>query len=49
MRVLVKDGSEGILIKSIMSIENLAGVDAGKLSLKQMRRKLDDMRAHDRY
>jgi AbrB family looped-hinge helix DNA binding protein len=49
MRVLVKDSSEGILIKPITPIEDLAGVDAGKLSLEQMRRKLDDLRAHDRY
>jgi AbrB family looped-hinge helix DNA binding protein len=49
MRILVKDSSEGILIKPITPIEDLAGVDAGKLSLEQMRRKLDDLRAHDRY
>ena len=49
MRVLVKDSSEGILIKPMTPIEDLAGVDAGKLSLEQMRRKLDDLRAHDGY
>jgi AbrB family looped-hinge helix DNA binding protein len=49
MRVLVKDSSEGILIKPITPIEDLAGVDAGKLTIEQMKRKLDDMRAHDRY
>jgi len=49
MRVLIKDSSEGILITPITPIEDLAGVDAGRISLKQMRKKLDDMRARDRY
>jgi len=49
MRVLIKDSSEGILITPITPIEDLAGVDAGKISLEQMRKKLDDMRARDRY
>lgn len=49
MRVLIKDSNEGILITPITPIEDLAGVDAGRISLEQMRKKLDDMRAHDRY
>jgi len=49
MRVLIKDSSEGILITPITPIEDLAGVDAGRISLEQMRKKLDDMRARDRY
>jgi AbrB family looped-hinge helix DNA binding protein len=49
MRVLIKDSNKGILITPITPIENLAGSDASRISLKQMRKKLDDMRAHDRY
>ncbi len=49
MRVLIKDSKEGILITPITPIEDLAVVDAGRISLEQMRKKLDDMRAHDRY
>ena len=47
MRVLVKESGEGILIKPITPIEDLAGVDAGKLSLEEMRKKLDDFRSRD--
>lgn len=49
MRVLMRDSGEGILIKPITPIEDLAGVDADKISLEQMRKKLDDLRAKDRY
>lgn len=49
MRMLVKESGDGILIKPITPIEDLAGVDAGKVPLKEMRRKLDDMRRQDRY
>jgi len=49
MRVLMRDGGEGILIKPITPIEDLAGVDAGKISLEQMRKKLDDLRTQDGY
>ena len=49
MRVLMKDSSGGILITPITPIEDLAGVDAGRVSLDQMRKILDDMRTHDRY
>lgn len=49
MRVLVKESSDGILIKPIIPIEDLAGIDAGKVTLEQMRKKLDDIRSRDRY
>ncbi len=49
MRMLVKEAGDGILIKPITPIEDLAGVDAGKVSLEQMRKELDEMRARDRY
>jgi len=49
MRVLVKESSDGILIKPIIPIEDLAGIDAGKVTLEQMRKKLDHIRSRDRY
>lgn len=49
MRVLVKESSDGILITPITPIEELAGVDAGRVSMTEMRRKLDAIRSHDRY
>ncbi len=49
MRVLVRDSDEGVLITPIIPIEDLAGADAGKVSLVQMRKELDDLRARDRY
>ena len=49
MQVLVKDSTDGIVIKPITPIEDLAGIDAGKVSLEEMKRTLDDMRRRDRY
>jgi AbrB family looped-hinge helix DNA binding protein len=49
MRVLIKESGDGIVIKPITPIEDLAGIDAGKVSLEEMRRTLDDMRRRDRY
>jgi AbrB family looped-hinge helix DNA binding protein len=49
MRVVVKDAGDGILIKPIIPLQDLAGVDAGKIAITEMRKKLDAMRAHDRY
>ncbi len=49
MRVLIKDSGDGIVISPVTPIEELAGVDAGKISLEQMRKKLDSLRSYDRY
>ena len=49
MRVPVKDSPVGIVIKPITPLEDLAGVDAGKVSLARMRKELDNMRSRDRY
>jgi antitoxin PrlF len=49
MQVLVKESADGIVIKPITPIEDLAGIDAGKISVDEMKRKLDDMRRQDRY
>lgn len=49
MQMLVKDSADGIIIKPITPIEDLAGIDAGNISVEEMKRKLDDMRRQDRY
>ena len=49
MRVLVGESSDGILIKPIIPIEDLAGIDAGKVTLDEMRKNLDHIRSRDRY
>jgi antitoxin PrlF len=49
MQVLVKESADGIIIKPITPIEDLAGIDAGKISVDEMKRKLDEMRRQDRY
>ena len=49
MRVPAKETDEGILIKPITPIEDLAGIDAGKMKLHEMRKKLDGIRGRDRY
>lgn len=49
MRVSVGESSDGILIKPIIPIDDLAGIDAGKVTLDEMRKKLDNIRSRDRY
>ena len=43
------DTPEGLVLKPLTPIEDLAGADAGKVSLGEMRRRLDEMRSKDRY
>ena len=49
MRAIVTDGAEGTLIKPLTPIEEMVGVDADKIGSEQMRKKLDGIRARDRY
>lgn len=49
MQVLVKESVDGIIIRPITPIEDLAGIDAGKISVGEMKKKLDDIRRQDRY
>jgi AbrB family looped-hinge helix DNA binding protein len=49
MQVLVKESGDGILIKPITPLEDLAGVDSPKVPLEEMKKKLDDIRRQDRY
>ena len=45
MRMIVEDSSLGIVFRPIPSLEDLAGVDAGKFDAKKMKELLDKGRA----
>jgi len=49
MRMLIRERPEGIELIPVTPIEDLAGIDAGKVSLEDMRKKLDETRLQDRY
>ncbi len=49
MRMSVEDSPKGIILKVIPKIEDLAGIDAGKLKIDDAFKKLDKMRSEDRY
>lgn len=48
-KMIVEDSPEGIIFKVIPRIEDLAGVDAGKISLEKALEIIDKMRLEDRY
>ncbi len=48
-RVAVKDNYGKIIIEPIIPLEELAGIDAGKISLSAAKKMLDKMRARDRF
>jgi len=45
----IVDTPDGLVLKSRIPIEDVAGIDAGKISLDQMRKRLDEMRSKDPY
>ena len=49
MRLLVKDSDQGILLSPVTPLEDLAGIDAGRVNVYEMMRRLDKMRSEDRY
>jgi AbrB family looped-hinge helix DNA binding protein len=49
MKVTLEDSPSGIVLKVIPRIEDLAGVDAGKISVEKAFEILDKMRSEDRY
>ena len=49
MKILVRDDPEGILLTPVPRIADLAGIDAGKISIEEMKKRLDRMRSEDRY
>jgi len=49
MKILVRDDPKGILLTPVPRIADLAGIDAGKVSIEEMKKRLDRMRSEDRY
>ncbi len=49
MKVLVSDTPRGILLRLIPRLEDLAGVDAKKVTVQEMKKRLDKMRSEDHY
>lgn len=48
-KLIVTESQDGVLLKPVTPLEDLAGIDAGKVSLIDALRKIDKMRAQDRY
>jgi len=49
MKILVRDDPKGILLTPVTRVTDLAGIDAGKISIKEMKKRLDRMRSEDRH
>jgi AbrB family looped-hinge helix DNA binding protein len=49
MKILVTDDPKGILLTPVPPVSDLAGIDAGKMTIEEMRKRLDRMRSEDRY
>jgi len=49
MKLRIIDTPSGLVLKPLTPIEDLAGIDAGKISIDEMRKRLDEMRSKDRY
>ncbi len=48
-KMIVEDSSQGIIFKVVQKVEDLAGVDAGKISLEKALEMIDKIRLEDRY
>jgi len=49
MKMVVEDSPLGIVFKVVPRIEDLAGVDAGKIKVEKALEIIDKMRSEDRY
>ena len=49
MKMIVQDSDSGIILKAVLRIEDLAGIDAGKITVEKAFEILDKMRSEDRY
>jgi AbrB family looped-hinge helix DNA binding protein len=49
MKIAVQDSGSSIVLHVVPRIEDLAGIDAGKISVKKAFEMLDKMRSEDRY
>lgn len=48
-KVAFKEERGKLIIEPILRIEDLAGIDAGRISMSAAKKMLDKMRAQDRY
>jgi AbrB family looped-hinge helix DNA binding protein len=48
-KMIVEDCGSGIIFKVVPRLEDLVGIDAGKIDLEESLRMLDKMRSEDRY
>jgi AbrB family looped-hinge helix DNA binding protein len=49
MKLIVEDCGSGIILKVVPRLEDLVGIDAGKISIEETFKNLDKMRSEDRY
>ena len=49
MKIIFEDSTSGIILKVVPRFQDLIGVDAGKVDLKETLKMLDKMRSEDRY
>ena len=49
MKMIIEDSTSGIILKVVPKLEDLAGVDAGKITIEKAFEMLDKMRSEDRY
>jgi hypothetical protein len=49
MKMLVEDSGSSIVLKVVPRIEDLAGADAGSMTIEEAFEILDKMRSEDRY
>jgi len=48
-KMIVEDCGSGIIFKVVPRLEDLVGIDAGKMDLEKALKMLDKMRLEDRY
>jgi bifunctional DNA-binding transcriptional regulator/antitoxin component of YhaV-PrlF toxin-antitoxin module len=49
MKIIFEDSTSGIILKVVPKIEDLVGIDSGKVDLQETLKMLDKMRSEDRY
>jgi AbrB family looped-hinge helix DNA binding protein len=49
MKLIVEDCGSGIIFKVVPRLEDLVGIDSGKISVEETFKILDKMRSEDRY
>lgn len=49
MKITVQDSGSSIVLQVVPRLEDLVGIDAGKIDIKKAIEMLDKMRSEDRY